>query len=194
MLPSIKKRLIRRAKLDRKSVSTSRIAVHLTLRQYCPASICFGGKQMTENPNLARLKAAYQAWNDRKGDSLKEWADLMDDQCRIASIHEDAPGLSFAADRNSKQECLDYLSAILKEWTMVHFTPEIYVCEGDNIAMFGRCQYTNIATGRDVECQLANLWRFNSAGKALKTTEVFDTAAAAAVAIPLPAKKQEQPS
>lgn len=145
---------------------------------------------MAGNPNLARLKAAYQAWNDKKGDSMKEWAELMDDQCRIASIHEDAPGLSFAADRNSKQECLDYLKAILKEWTMVHFTPEIYVSEGDAIAMFGKCRYTSKATGNDVECRVADLWRFNSAGKALQMTEVFDTAAAAAAATPKLPEKQ----
>jgi hypothetical protein len=34
----------------------------------------------------------------------------------------------------------------------------------------------------DVERRAANLWRFNSAGKALQMTEVFDTAAAAAAA------------
>jgi hypothetical protein len=57
-------------------------------------------------------------------------------------------------------------------------------CERDNIAMFGKFSYTNKATGKDLECLIADLWRFNSAGKALHLTEVFDTAAAAAAATP----------
>ena len=139
---------------------------------------------MADNPNLARLKAAYQAWNDKKGGSMKEWAELMDDRAASPAYMKTLQGCLLPRTAIPSQECLDYLKGILKEWTMVHFTPEIFVCDGDSIAMFGKCRYISKATGKHVECRVADLWRFNSAGKAVQMTEVFDTAAAAAAATP----------
>ena len=136
---------------------------------------------MTTADNLARLKAAYAAWNDRKGDSLDVWSELMDPNLRLTSWGQETPGLEFTAPRHSREEALNYLTAILDDWTMIHYTPKTFVCEGDLIAMFGHCAWTSKRTGKKAECQVAGLWRFEN-GKAVEFTDMFDSAVAAAAA------------
>ena len=131
--------------------------------------------------NLTRLKAGYAAWHDRKGDSLDVWREMMDESFTLASMDESTPGLGFATDRHSRDESLAYLGAIFDEWEMVHYTPETFVDDGDNIAMFGTCGYRNKATGKVAECRIANLWKFRN-GKAISMMDVWDTAVAAAAA------------
>ena len=58
---------------------------------------------------------------------------------------------------------------------MDHWTPEVFVCEGDKIAMFGSCGWTNKANGRSAEARIAHLWRFRD-GKIVEMTEIFDSA------------------
>jgi ketosteroid isomerase-like protein len=136
---------------------------------------------VSSSDNLARLKAAYAAWNDRKGDSLDVWRELMDPGFRLTSWGENTPGLEFSAPRSSREEALHYLSAILDDWAMIHYTPNHFVCEGDWIAMFGSCAYTHKRTGKSAECKIAGLWRFEN-GKAMELTDMFDSAVAAAAA------------
>ena len=136
---------------------------------------------MTTEDNLARLKVAYAAWNERKGNSLEVWRELMHPSFRLASWGQGAPGLDFAVPRNSREEALLHLSAILDDWSMIHFTPHTFVSEGDHIAMFGTCAYTNKRTGKKAECNVAGLWRFEN-GQAVEFTDMFDTAIAAAAA------------
>ena len=141
---------------------------------------------MTDQSNLERLKAAYQTWAETKGetdDAREKWLDLFDDHIQIISMDETAAGLAFARNRRAKAEAVDYLLAIVQEWKMIHWTPETFVAEGDQIAMFGKCAWTNRRTQKSMECHVAHLWQF-SAGKAIPYTEVFDSARAAAAATP----------
>lgn len=138
---------------------------------------------MASNTNLERLKTAYKLWNETKGFGPRIWDDLLADNIHLESVDEQAPGLSFAKDRHSKDEVISYLSAILTDWQMVHYTPDTYVCEGDNIAMFGKCAYVNKKTGKMAECQMGALWRFKG-DKAIAMIEVFDSAKAVAAATP----------
>jgi hypothetical protein len=55
------------------------------------------------------------------------------------------------------------------------------VNEGDRIAMFGHCAWTNIATGKDMEVRVAHLWEFRD-GQVVDYTEIFDSARATAAA------------
>lgn len=136
---------------------------------------------MSENPNLTRLKAAYQAWHDSKGASQDVWLDLLHDNVALHTMGEEAAGLSFCEDCRCKQDVVAYMSGLLETWTMIHFTPETYVCQDDDIAMFGRCAWQSKATGRDVEVSVAHLWTFQD-GKVAKLREIFDSARAAAAA------------
>ena len=137
---------------------------------------------MAQQDNLAKVKAGYAAWNDHKGNSLDVWREIMDESFHITSMAEGTAGLAFAVDRKSREGSLKYLAGIFDEWEMVHYTPEIFVSDGENVSMFGKCAYRYKKTGKVAECRVANLWRFKD-GKAIELTDVWDTAAAARAAI-----------
>ena len=138
---------------------------------------------MPETDNLERLKSTYKAWNDSKGMDSLAWLDLMDDSFRLASVGEQVKALSFAKPRKSKQDAVDYLMSLTRDWRMVHWTPQTYVSQGDHIAMFGTCAWANKATGKIAEVTTAHLWRFKGS-KAVEMQEVFDSARAVAAATP----------
>lgn len=135
----------------------------------------------TPNGNLAALKQAYRKWNDEKGRRGDMWLDLLDDRVRFRSVGQAQPGLSFARDRNSREEVVGYLQGLTGEWEMVHWTPEQFVCEDDRIAMFGVCAWTNRKSGKIAEVRVAHLWQFKDS-KIVALNEIYDTGAAAAAA------------
>ena len=105
---------------------------------------------MSDSQNLRELKTAYRAWDETKGDSKDAWLNLMGDKVCMHSVGEEGTGLDFAKDGHSKTEAVDYLAALLKDWKMIHWTPDTFVEDGDRIAMFGRCAWTFRKTGKDV--------------------------------------------
>lgn len=133
--------------------------------------------------NLDRLKAAYKAWHESKGRARDAWLELMSDGVEIRSAGAPARALAFTGHRHSKQGAVDYLSALLATWTMVHWTPEVFVADDDRIAVFGSCAWTNKATGKTAEVRIAHLWTFRS-GQIVSIDEIFDTATAVAAATP----------
>lgn len=143
---------------------------------------------MTSNSNLQLLKSAYKAFEASKGDA-SAWLPLMDNDFRLESMGDGAgpslsdgtEAMSFARTRNSKQEVLAYFSNLVRDWSLVHWTPETYVCDGDSIAMFGRCAWNNKATTKIAEVRVAHLWKFRG-GKMFELTEVFDSARVVAAA------------
>lgn len=145
---------------------------------------------MPDSQNLLNLKAAYTKWNDNKTrEKVDAWRGLLADTCQIGSVDETRPGMSFATPRKSKQQALDYLTAIFKEWKMVYFRPQIFVEQGDHVAMFGECSWTHKGTKKTVVCRISNLWTFNG-DKAVSMIDLFDSAKAAAAATP--DKKQKK--
>jgi ketosteroid isomerase-like protein len=136
---------------------------------------------VTARSNLEALKAAYQAWHDTKGGRTDMWLDLFADRVCIHSTGGDSRGLQFAKPRHSRDEAVDYFTALLDDWTMIHFTPEAFVVEGDSVAMFGHCAWTCKATGKPVEVAIAHLWRFVD-DKVAELLEIFDTGKAIAAA------------
>lgn len=132
--------------------------------------------------NLDSLKAAYRDWNDSKGASRHTWGALMADEFQLSHVDEHSPGLEFARDAITRDEALGYLAAIFDDWEMVHYTPEVFVGNGDAIAMFGKCAFTHKGTRQTAEMRMACLWRF-SGGKAISMTEIVDSAVAMRVAM-----------
>lgn len=141
---------------------------------------------MADKTDIEGLKIAYQTWHDTKGegDRAKDaWLDLFDDHIHIVSMGDATAAISFARQRHSKLEAVEYFLDLLKEWKMVHWTPETFVHEGDHVAMFGRCAWTNRRTQKTIDCHIAHLWAFRD-GKAVRFTEIFDSAKAVAAATP----------
>jgi ketosteroid isomerase-like protein len=130
--------------------------------------------------NLSKLKAAYRRWNDSKGDR-EVWRDILADKISLRTAKPSAPALGFTRDSSSREEVLDYLAGVLREWEMIHYTPETFVSEGDLIAMFGHLAYRNKATGKVAEARTSSLWRFEE-GKAVSMIEIYDSATALAAA------------
>lgn len=124
--------------------------------------------------DLDRLKHAYKVWNDSKGTDTSVWLELVADSFRLQSVATTSPGLEFAGARTLKSELATYFAGIQASWTMVHWTPEVFLRDGDHIAVFGRCAYTNKATGKLAEILISGLWRFRD-GKAIEMTEIFDS-------------------
>lgn len=115
--------------------------------------------------------------------SQSAWLDLLAHDVIIRSMGGPEPGLEFAATRYSKKEGVAYLTAITQDWTMVHWTPETFVVDGDNIAVFATCAWTNKKTGKTVSPLTAQLWRFEK-GLVTSYTEIFDSARVVAAATP----------
>lgn len=133
--------------------------------------------------NLKRLKASYAAWDACKGLDPKCWLDLFADNVRIQSLANDSRALAFAEERKSKVEAAAYFTGLAAHWSMVHWTPHTFVTEGDKIAVFATCAWTNKQTGKQVETPNAHLWEFED-GKATAVIEIFDSARVLAATTP----------
>ena len=127
--------------------------------------------------NIERLRAAYQVWHDSKGARSDAWLDLLSDQVRFRSMGGASPLLAFAEERRGKADAVVYFTGLTKDWTMVHWTPETFVNEGDRIAVFGTCAWTHKTTGKLAEVAISHLWIFEN-GKVVAVTEIFDSARA----------------
>ena len=133
--------------------------------------------------NLEKLKAAYKAWDACKGREAECWLDIFADHVRIQSLAGESRALAFAAERKSKADAAGYFSSLAQHWSMVHWTPQTFVTEGDRIAVFATCAWTNKATGKTVETPSAHLWQFEN-GYATSVIEIFDSARVMAAATP----------
>ncbi len=134
---------------------------------------------MPDGSHLERLKAAYAEWDRTKGGNHEQWLEVLGENMHIRSVGGENAGLEFAAPCSSKQDALRYFTGLLGAWDMIHWTPEVFVDGGNQIAMFGKCAWRNKASGKDIEVAIAHLWTFESDG-AVAMTEVFDTARAVA--------------
>jgi ketosteroid isomerase-like protein len=133
--------------------------------------------------NLAELKRAYSAWHETRGLDPKCWLDIFADDVWIRSLANEAPALSFAAERKSKAEAVAYFAGLAAHWSMIHWTAHTFVTEGDKIAVFATCAWKNKQTGKSVETPIAHLWEFEG-GKAGSMIEIFDSARVLAAAAP----------
>ncbi len=136
---------------------------------------------MASTENLERLRTAYKVWHDSKGSKSDIWLDLMSDNVQFKSMGGASPLLAFASERRNKIEAAAYFAGLTKDWTMVHWTPQTYVSEGDRIAVFSTCAWTHKITGKLAEVANSHLWVFEN-GKAVAVTEIFDSARAIAAA------------
>ena len=133
--------------------------------------------------HLERLKAAYKAWDACKGREPNCWLDLFADNVRIQSLANPSKALAFASERKSKADAAGYFTNLAQHWSMIHWTPHTFVAEGDKIAVFATCAWTNKQTGKQVETPSAHLWEFEN-GKATSVIEIFDSARVLAAATP----------
>ncbi len=134
-----------------------------------------------ENSFFEKLKHAYRMWNETKGQSSDLWLELFADDAQVQSMGDGDPTLAFADQCSCKEDVVRYFSMLLQDWDMIVWTAETFVVQGDKIAMFGICSWTNKRTGKQLDTRIAHLWEI-SEDKAVKLTEIYDSARVIAAA------------
>ena len=135
-----------------------------------------------EAANVEILKEAYRRWRETRGDSVDHWLGIVDEKISFGSIPRGAAPLAFATQYDNRESLRGYFNGLLSDWTMVHYTVDEYIAQGD--AVFVRCStsWTNKRTGKTFDTPKVDFWRFRN-GKAVEFYEYFDTAQVAAAAV-----------
>jgi ketosteroid isomerase-like protein len=136
-----------------------------------------------ETTNVEILKDAYRQWHETRGGSLDQLISVLDETISWGSVPRGAAPLEFATQYSGKSNLRAYFDGLLADWTMVHYTMDEYVAQGDAVVARGSTAWTNKKTGKTVETPKVDFWRFRD-GKAIEFYEYFDTAQVAAAATP----------
>ena len=130
---------------------------------------------MPNDRNIAdTLRGAYAAWNDSKGSSIDTWAAIIAPDINYQSIGEGLIGGDFAAARRSREDFLDQLRLLTRNWAMIHFTVRDILVDGNRAVVFCDMAWTNKATGKDIQSPHISYWHFEN-GKIVSYFEAYDT-------------------
>lgn len=128
---------------------------------------------------VSKLREAYESWDTSKGTNHEKWLELMSDNVVFRSLAGGSPGLEFTKECHSKEDVRGYFEGLAKDWEMLHYTPEQYIAEGDNVVVRGTCGWKNKHTRNIVQTPKADFFRFKD-GKIIEFFEFYDTAKAIA--------------
>ena len=134
-----------------------------------------------EAANVAILKEAYRQWHETKGGSLPQLLSIVDPMISFGSVPRGVAPLAFATQYDSRKALQGYFDGLLTNWTMVYYTIDEYIAQGDAVFARGATAWTNRITGKTAETPKVDFWRFRD-GKAVEFYEYFDTACMAAAA------------
>jgi hypothetical protein len=117
---------------------------------------------------------------------MDAWLALMAEDVVVRSVAAGAPGMEFSAPRDGKAALAGYFAGLAADWEMVHHTAELFLADGDWVAVFGRCEFTHRRTGKTAATPIIHRVRFRD-GLIVEFHEYYDTATAFAAATPDPA-------
>lgn len=137
----------------------------------------------TELSNLDRLKRAYCRWISSHGADPSMLLALMADNIQYVSGGERPQRPEYFRMHTSKQSMEQYFEDLFRDWKMLTYQPEEFVCQGSTIAMRGQCAFEYRATGRVCETIEINWWHFEGES-AVSLYHAFDTAAMVACMAP----------
>jgi uncharacterized protein len=126
--------------------------------------------------NLARLKHAYDQWHATRGGSATVWLDLVAEDVRVGSLADGAQGVEFTQRGGSRDAFARYLTGLLADWEMIHYTTNQFVANDDVVVMRGSTAWRHRKTGREVDTPKADFVTFRN-GKIVEFYEFYDTAA-----------------
>lgn len=136
----------------------------------------------SEARNVEVLKDAYRRWHETKGESVGHWFDVvLSEKVSFGSVPRGAAPLDFATQYSDRAQVRAYFDGLLAEWSMVHYTIDEYIAQGDAVVARGSTAWTNKRTGKTAETPKVDFWRFKD-GKAVEFYEYFDTACVVAAA------------
>lgn len=134
-----------------------------------------------EAANVEILRDAYRQWHETRGGSVKQFLSIVDPKVSWGSVPRGAAPLTFATQYHTRDALQAYFDGLLTDWTMVHYTIDEYIAQGDAVFARGSTAWTNKNTGKTAETPKVDFWRFRD-GKAVEFYEYFDTACVAAAA------------
>jgi uncharacterized protein len=129
----------------------------------------------TDNANVAALKRAYGRWHETKGASVDDWMALLADNIKFNSIAAGAAHVAYMTSYDQRQALRSYFEGLAKNWTMIHFTVDEYIAQGDVVVARGSCAWQNKHTQKVCATPKIDYWRFHD-GKAVEYFEYYDTA------------------
>lgn len=133
--------------------------------------------------NKAALETIYRRWHESKGGALEELIGIFDDTVQFGSLAEGTSPAVFTARAVGTTEMRGYFSGLLSSWSMIHYTVDTMIAEGDRVAVVGSTAWTNKTTGKTVETPKVDVWTFRN-GRAVAFYEYYDTAKLFAAAVP----------
>jgi len=125
--------------------------------------------------NKALLEIVYRRWNATKGGAVDELMAVFDDAVTFGSLADVASPAPLTAMAIGRHEVRGYVSGMLAAWSMIHYTVDTMIAEGDRVAVVGSTAWTNKATGKICETPKVDVWVFSN-GRAVSFFEYFDTA------------------
>ncbi|MDB5503849.1 MAG: hypothetical protein JWR89_3751 [Tardiphaga sp.] len=134
-----------------------------------------------ETANVDLLKETYRRWSETRGENAEVFMDLADANIQFGSIPRGAAPLTFAKAYDCRDALREYFDGLHAGWTMVHYTIDEFIAQGDVVVARGTCAWKNRRTGKVAESPKVDFWRFRN-GKAIEFYEYFDTAHVAAAA------------
>jgi ketosteroid isomerase-like protein len=136
-----------------------------------------------EQDNVALLREAYVGWNANKGCDVTCWMSVIHDDFKLASLADGAPEVPFTVPRNGREQVLEYLEGLNRDWEMVYCDIDDFVAQGDRVVAMGRTAWRHRGTGKVTESPKIDVWRIRD-GKAVEFAEFYDTASMYAAATP----------
>ena len=115
--------------------------------------------------NKALLAHRYKLWHETKGGSVNEWTEIVADNIAFGSLVEGRPAVLFTARIDGKQSLKGYFDGLLNGWSMIHYTVDHFIAEGDRVVMVGSTAWRNKATNKVCETTSgasATGWRSNT--------------------------------
>jgi ketosteroid isomerase-like protein len=141
-----------------------------------------------ESSNVATLKNAYARWHTTKGGSVDDWMALLADDIKFGSLAGGAAHVSYLTNYDTKQALRSYFDGLAKSWSMIHFTMDEFITQGDVVVVRGNCSWQHKGTGKVCSTPKVDYWRFKD-GKAIEYFEYYDTAGVHAAASEEPSRQ-----
>lgn len=121
-----------------------------------------------------RLKAAYRAWHDSRGQAPEGFFSLYADDVELHSILEASLGDRLPGAFYGKPAALAYFTAIAEAWEMVEAHTDDFVARDDKVVWIGYAAWRNRRTLRTVAGPKVDIWTVRN-GRATHFFEFFDS-------------------
>ncbi|MEM9357757.1 MAG: nuclear transport factor 2 family protein [Pseudomonadota bacterium] len=134
-----------------------------------------------EDQNTDIVRAAFEAWNSCKGESVDCWMNIMAEEVNFRSLADGREDLAFTQERKSRDEVLSYLKGLSEMFEMINYKVDHYVAQGDRVVAVGSTSWKKRGTENKFDTPKVDVIRLKD-GKIVEFFEYYDTAMVQAIA------------